>query len=130
MVASTTHQSKDLTNQPTLAAVASVMPAKFDRICPGLEPSLEDDAVRNFYQTGGLIKPRTLAPTPADMAPYFKLTSLHKADNGGEYLIGYLLFLSEFLVDLGVHSPFTGPCTPHQQNGLCELLNYTLAAMT
>eukprot|EP00965_Chrysotila_dentata_P158344 5230858-Pleurochrysis_carterae.AAC.1 len=49
ILASTTHQSDDLTNQLTLAAVASVMPAKTDRICPGLEPSLDDDAVGNFY---------------------------------------------------------------------------------
>eukprot|EP00965_Chrysotila_dentata_P252775 6210866-Pleurochrysis_carterae.AAC.1 len=64
MLASTTHQSDNLTNQPTPAAVASVVPVETGRICPGLEPSLEDDAVRNSYQAGGLIKPRTLASTP------------------------------------------------------------------
>eukprot|EP00965_Chrysotila_dentata_P069913 2309303-Pleurochrysis_carterae.AAC.1 len=64
MLASTTYQSDNLTNQPTLAAVASEMPAKTDRICPGLEPSLDDDAIRNFYKAGGSIKPLTLAPTP------------------------------------------------------------------
>eukprot|EP00965_Chrysotila_dentata_P130153 4303134-Pleurochrysis_carterae.AAC.1 len=66
MLASTTHQSDELTNQPTLAAVASVMPAKIDRICPGLEPTLDDDAVRNFYQAGGSIKRAAyLGPDPA-----------------------------------------------------------------
>eukprot|EP00965_Chrysotila_dentata_P219823 6191371-Pleurochrysis_carterae.AAC.1 len=66
MLASTTHQSDDLTNQPTLAAVAYVMLAKTDSICPGLEPSLDDDAVapQLLYQAGGSIKPLTLAPNP------------------------------------------------------------------
>eukprot|EP00965_Chrysotila_dentata_P183855 6070946-Pleurochrysis_carterae.AAC.1 len=68
MLASTTHQSDDLANQPTHAAVASVMPAKTDRICPGLKLSLDKDAVRNSYQAGGSIKTDRLSwPQPRSL---------------------------------------------------------------
>eukprot|EP00965_Chrysotila_dentata_P163422 5397101-Pleurochrysis_carterae.AAC.1 len=84
MLASTTYQSDDLTNQATLAAVASVMPAKTDRICPGLEPSLDDDAARNFYRLTARLS-RLLWPQPRN------LNTLGHIVNAAQHGPGYSL---------------------------------------
>eukprot|EP00965_Chrysotila_dentata_P084058 2774786-Pleurochrysis_carterae.AAC.1 len=63
------------------------MPAKTDRICPGLESSPNDDAIRNFYQASGSTKPLTLAPIPEPERSWAVLSMLPSVILATDFLL-------------------------------------------